>query len=62
MNNYKPSSELHRIANERHNNVLRHVKWLQKTAKLKRKEYVANYKDKQLGADYEAFLDKIGHP
>ena len=60
MNNYRPSSELLRVANERHKNTLRHLEWLQKSAELKRKQYVSDYKDKRLGAEYEAFLDKIG--
>ena len=62
MNNYRPSSELHRISEERHRNVLRHMDWLKKTAKLRYHQKIADYKDKLVSAEYEAFLDKIGHP
>ena len=56
------SSELQRIAEERHNNVLRHVAWLKKSAELRYHQKIADYKDKRLGAEYENWLDKIGHP
>ena len=51
------SSELQRIAEERHNNVLRHVEWLKKSAELKYKQGISDYKDKKVCAEYEYWLD-----
>ena len=60
--NYKPSSELQRKSEENINNEARAKDWYQKYMTQLNKDVSDRYRDKRVSAEYEQFLNNIGHP
>jgi len=62
MMKYAPSSELMRVAEQRNANHIRKQAWMARSVKHRYGEKQDMYRDKKVCAEYERFLNDIGHP